>query len=154
MSRQLAHVNVATMRWDADDPRMKGFFDAVPRINALAESSPGFVWRLADAGEEARAAALFGDPRLVIALSVWEHLDALQQFVYRSAHGGYVRQRASWFQPRQGPNKALWWVDAGARPTVLDAKHRLDWLAQNGPGDIAFGFSGPPRQERRHESTG
>lgn len=147
MSRQLAHVNVASMRWDADDPRMKGFFDNVPEINTLAESSPGFVWRLTDAEEEARAAVLFGEPRLVIALSVWESLEALQHFVYRSAHGGYLRQRARWFHPRQGPNKALWWVEAGVRPTVLDAKHRLEWLAINGPGEFAFGFSKRQAQE-------
>ena len=135
------------MRWSPDDPRMSGFFDGVPEINALAEGSPGFVWRLDDAGEEARAAELFGEPRLVIALSVWDSPEALQQFVYRSAHGGYVRRRAEWFVPRQGPNKALWWVEAGTRPTVLDAKHRLDWLALNGPGEFAFGFSKRQAQE-------
>ncbi len=147
MSRQLAHVNIATMRWAPDDPRMKGFFDAVPAMNALAESSPGFVWRLTDAEEEARAAELFGEPHLLISISVWDSLEALQQFVYKSAHGGYLRQRADWFKPRQGPNKALWWVEAGTHPTALDAKHRLDWLAINGPGEFAFGFSKRPSQE-------
>ncbi|MEM1440182.1 MAG: DUF3291 domain-containing protein [Pseudomonadota bacterium] len=147
MSRELAHVNIATMRWPADDPRMAGFYNNVPAINALAESSPGFVWRLTDAEEEARAATLFGDPRLIIALSVWESIDALEQFVYRSAHGGYLRQRTSWFEPRQGPNKALWWVERGARPTIHDAKHRIEWLALNGPGEFAFGFSKHRAQE-------
>ena len=147
MRRQIAHVNVATMRWDADDPRMKGFFDNVSEVNALAETSHGFIWRLTDAREEARAATLFGEPRLVIAMSVWESLEALQQFVYNSAHGGYVRERANWFLPRQGPNKALWWVEAGTRPTVLEARHRLEWLARNGPGEFAFGFSQRQAQE-------
>lgn len=147
MSRQLAHVNIATMRWAPDDPRMAGFFEAVPEINALAESSPGFVWRLDDAEEEARAAALFGEPRLLVSISVWDGLEALRDFVYRSAHGGYLRERAEWFRPRQGPNKALWWIEPGVRPTVLDAKHRLDWLALNGPGVFAFGFSGRQAQE-------
>ena len=137
----LAHVNIATMRYERDDPRMAPFFDAVPEINALAESSPGFIWRLTDADEEARAATVFGEPRLVIAISVWQDLDALRTFVYRSAHGGYVQQRSQWFVPRQGPNKALWWVEPGTEPGVVDAKHRLEWLALNGPGEFAFGFS-------------
>lgn len=120
---------------------MQPFFDAVPAINALAERSPGFVWRLTDDAEEAKAAELFGEPNLAIALSVWETLESLRDFVYRSAHGGFVQQRASWFLPRAMANKALWRVAPGTQPSILDAKHRLDWLTRHGPGDVAFGFS-------------
>ena len=154
MTRRLAHVNVATMRWDAGDPRMRPFFDAAPAVSAIAQSSPGFVWQLDDADEEARAAELFGEPRLVIAMSVWRDLAALRGFVYRSAHGGFVRRRGEWFVPMTGATKALWWLDGDSMPTVVDAKHRLDWLTRNGPGDVAFGFSGPPQKEQRYEGTG
>ncbi|MEN7344182.1 MAG: DUF3291 domain-containing protein [Pseudomonadota bacterium] len=141
--RHVAHVNIATLRHPHGDPRVQPFFDAVPEINALAERSPGFVWRETRDEEEAKAPALFGEENLAIALSVWEDIESLRNFVYRSAHSGFLRQRADWFLPRQGPNKALWWVEPGHEPTIAEAKHRLDWLAKNGSGDVAFGFSGP-----------
>ena len=143
----VAHVNVATPRFPRGDARIQPFFDGVAAINALAEASPGFVWRLDAADEEAKAEVLFGEPGLVIALSVWESVQALEAFVYRSAHGEYLRQRASWFLPRSGANKALWWVALDTRPTITEAQHRLEWLTLNGPGDVAFGFSQGRRQE-------
>ncbi|MEO0575044.1 MAG: DUF3291 domain-containing protein [Pseudomonadota bacterium] len=139
--QHIAHVNIATLRHAKGDARVQPFFDAVPKINALAERSPGFVWRLTDEAEEAKASALFGEANLAIAISVWENVDALREFVYASAHGGFLRQRGDWFVPRSAANKALWWVEPGTQPTVLEAKHRLDWLNKNGAGDIAFGFS-------------
>ncbi|MEL7312690.1 MAG: DUF3291 domain-containing protein [Pseudomonadota bacterium] len=146
--RCVAHVNVATLKYVKDDPRAQPFFDAVPEINALAERSEGFVWRLDDEAEEARAAQVFGEPGLLIALSVWTSVSALQQFVYRSAHGGYLRQRASWFVPRNSANKALWWIEPGVLPTIDEARHRLDWLTRNGPGEVAFDFSTGTLQEK------
>lgn len=147
MTHHVAHVNVATLKYPATDPRMRPFFDAVPGINALAESSPGFIWRLDDADEEARAAELFGEPNMIIALSVWESVEALRAFVYRSQHGDYLRQRAQFFTPRREANKALWWIEPGTLPTILEAKHRLDWLTRNGPGEIAFGFNMTEKRE-------
>ena len=102
--QHIAHVNVATLRYSRGDARVQPFFDAVPAIYALAERSPGFVWRLTDDAEEAKAAELFGEPNLAIALSVWETLESLRDFVYRSAHGGFVQQRASWFLTRAMAN--------------------------------------------------
>lgn len=147
--RHVAHVNVASLKYPADDPRVKPFFDGVPEMNALAERSSGFVWRLDDAEEEARAPEIFDEPNLLVALSVWESVEALEQFVYRSAHGGFVRQRTDWFKPRNGANKALWWIQAGQRPTLVEASHRLEWLTLNGPGDVAFGFSEGRREEQQ-----
>ncbi|MEM9173551.1 MAG: DUF3291 domain-containing protein, partial [Pseudomonadota bacterium] len=133
--------NVATPRYPSDDPRIKPFFDGVPAINALAERTPGFVWRLSDPDEEAKAADVFGEPGLIIALSVWQDMASLREFVYRSDHLSYLRQRTQWFQPRMRANKALWWIDAGVRPSILEARHRLDYLTQHGASDIAFGFN-------------
>ena len=147
-TQHLAHVNVATLKHPKGDPRVQPFFDAVPEINALAESSPGFVWRLTDEAEEARAPGIFGEDNLAIALSVWESVAALEAFVYRSAHGGFLRQRAEWFVPRATANKALWWVPVGTEPTIVEAKHRLQWLTLNGPGDVAFDFSTGRRLEQ------
>lgn len=148
--RQLAHVNVAVLKYPHGDSRVQPFFDAVPQINALAEASPGFVWRETDAGEEARAAALFGEPNLAIALSVWRDIESLYQFVYRSMHARFLRRRADWFVPTWSVNKALWWVPVGHRPGMVEAKHRLDWLSKHGSGEIAFGFSEQGRKGRDH----
>ena len=141
MSQHIAHVNVVRFKYPIDDQRLKPFFDAVPTVNALAERSPGFVWRLSDPDEDARAPEVFGEPNMAIALSVWSSLDALKTFVYRSVHADYLRQRSDWFLPARGANKALWHIAPGARPTILEAKHRLEWLTLNGPGEFAFGFA-------------
>lgn len=148
--KHVAHVNVAKLKHPKGHRDVQTFFDAVPAINALAESSSGFVWRETRDEEEAKAAILFGEPNLVIALSVWTDIESLQAFVYESAHGGFLKQRMDWFVPRAGPNKALWWVEPGFRPTFGEAKHRLDWLSLNGSGDIAFGFN---EQYRKKETT-
>ena len=42
----LAEVNIGKFRYPTTDPRMAEFMDNLDRINALAERSPGFVWRL------------------------------------------------------------------------------------------------------------
>ena len=147
-ARHVAHVNVAKLKFEKGDPRVQLVFDAVPEIYALAERAAGCGWRRDDEAEEARAPDVFGEPGLLIALSVWESSDALQQFVYRSAHGGYLRQRASWFVPRNCANKALWWVERSERPSIDEARHRLDWLTRHGPGDVAFDFSTGKLQEK------
>ncbi|MEM7765252.1 MAG: DUF3291 domain-containing protein [Pseudomonadota bacterium] len=146
--QHIAHVNVAVFRYPPGDPRVQPFFDAVPRINAMAEGSPGFVWRETRDEEEARAADLFGVPNLAIALSVWEDVESLRNFVYRSAHADFLRQRTDWFGPWDGPNKALWFVDQGHQPSVEEAKHRLNWLHHHGDGDVAFGFAAAAVQQR------
>ena len=47
MSKHLAELNVGYFRYPTSDPRMAEFMDNLDRVNALAERSPGFVWRLA-----------------------------------------------------------------------------------------------------------
>ena len=44
----LAQLNVGHIRYATDDPRMAEFMGALDAVNALAERSPGFVWRLKD----------------------------------------------------------------------------------------------------------
>ncbi|MFK8054384.1 MAG: DUF3291 domain-containing protein [Woeseiaceae bacterium] len=152
-TRFVAHVNVATLRHPKGHPDVQPFFDAVPRINQLAEQTPGFVWRETRDDEEAKAAKLFGEPNLAIALSVWTDIASLTQFVYRSAHSDFLRQRTSWFTPRSSANKALWWIEPDHRPTVVEAKHRLDWLTLNGSGEVAFGFSEQFKKGTHRESS-
>jgi hypothetical protein len=73
-------------------------------------------------------------------LSVWESLGYLQEYVYRSAHVEVLRDRNEWFTKFERAYLALWWVPAGHRPSVDEAKKRLAYLDQHGPTPFAFTF--------------
>lgn len=141
----LAQVNVARMRYPRDDERMSGFFEALDRINAIADRSEGFVWRLDDEAADAEARRVFADERLLFNLSLWRDVAALKAFVYESAHLEFVRRRNEWFTPLGGPSMALWWQPEGAIPGVMEARHRLELLRLRGPCAEAFTFA------RQHE---
>ena len=116
-AHQLAQVNVARLRYPADDPRVAQFFTALARVNAAADAAPGFVWRHQDPNGHLRGGTLLGDDRMVINLSVWETYEALHAYVYRAIHGRFLRRRAEWFERVPSPYVALWWVPVGVRPT-------------------------------------
>src|SRR3954453_9570670 len=107
---------------------MAGFVAALGPVNELADSSPGFVWRLPSTESHGATTAEDDGSPLVLNLSVWESYEALHAFVYRSPHGGYVRHRARWFTPVVQPSTALWWVPSGSRPTADEALRRLRHL--------------------------
>ncbi|MEO1246635.1 MAG: DUF3291 domain-containing protein [Pseudomonadota bacterium] len=136
----LVHCNVATMRGESQQAVMAGFFERLDALNALADRSPGFVWRLDSEEQEILAARIFDNDRLLVNLSVWETLEALEHYVYRTAHADALRQRAAWFEPSARASLALWWVPAGHTPDVEEAKARFDKLWANGPTPDAFGF--------------
>lgn len=144
MTYQLAQVNVGRFRAPIDDPIMDGFRNALEPVNALADASPGFVWRLQTEDGNATAVRPYaGDDLMAINVSVWESLAALQQFVYKSRHVHVLRGRADWFEPVEGPILALWWVPAGHIPTVTEATERLAYLKAHGPTPHAFTFRTP-----------
>jgi hypothetical protein len=139
----LAQANIGRIVAPLDDPIMEGFRSQLDPINALADRSPGFVWRLQTEDGNAMAIRPFDDERMAINMSVWESLDALQQFVYRSAHVAPLRDRRQWFEPIEGPILVLWWIPAGHTPTVGEALDRLEHLKQHGPSAHAFTFRVP-----------
>jgi len=136
----LAQVNIAVAKYDYDDPRFAGFVDNLDRVYALAESTPGFVWRHASVDGDPEAKEIFGEPRLIYNASMWESRTALAEFVYRNDHAGILRQRADWFEPMSGPVFALWWQSAGTVPGFVEARHRLECLRVSGPTQDAFTF--------------
>ena len=149
----LAQVNIGRLVAPAGDPRVAGFFAELDRINALAEASPGFVWRLTGEGNNATDIQATPDPLLIPNMSVWEDAEALFDFVYRSAHTPVMAQRRNWFDRFDGAYQALWWIPAGEIPTVSDAFARLWMLERFGPTAHAFtfktrfpapGLAGPP----------
>ncbi len=140
---QLAQVNIARMRAPLDDPLMEGFRSQLEGINAIADRSPGFVWRLQTPTGDATTIRAFEDDRVLVNMSVWESLEALHQYVYEGPHLGPLRDRREWFLPYEGPMLVLWWIPAGHIPPVEEAKEKLDELSRNGPTPSAFTFRKP-----------
>jgi hypothetical protein len=136
----LAQVNIGRIRAPLDDPLMEGFTSRLESINALAESSPGFVWRLKTAEGDATSIRPFDDDRILVNMSVWESVEALHRYVYEGPHLGLLRDRREWFQPFEGPMLALWWIPAGHIPSVEEAKAKLEELGHNGPTPASFTF--------------
>jgi Domain of unknown function (DUF3291) len=135
----LAQLNVATILAPLDDERMRGFVEALDHVNAIADASPGFVWRLKDDAGNATALRPFGAD-MIVNMSVWESADALFDYVYRSGHKAYLARRKEWFAMPAEMHLVLWWIPAGTIPTVEEAKRRLDLLRANGPSPEAFTF--------------
>lgn len=135
----LAQINIARMLAPIDDPLMADFVAQLPPINALAERSPGFVWRLQSESGDATSIKLYDDEMIIINLTVWESVDALREYVYKSAHHGVLRERKRWFEKIDGPYYALWWVSAGHLPDPQEGKERLEYLREY--GDTAYAFS-------------
>lgn len=142
-THHLAQVNIMRMRGPLDGPVMAGFVAELVPVNALADRSPGFVWRLQTEAGDATALRVFGDNTLMVNLSVWETMDDLWNFVYASSHLDVLRRRREWADRLERPYQVMWWIPAGELPTVTDAEHRLDLLAAHGPGPDAFTFRDP-----------
>ena len=136
----LAQINIGKLVAPHGDPRVQPFFDALDRVNALADVSPGFVWRLQDDSGNAMGISYSPDPMLAVNMSVWRDADALFEFVYRSSHTPVMARRRDYFQKFDGTFQALWWLPAGEFPTVSDGLSRLWLLDRFGPCPQAFTF--------------
>ena len=136
----LAQINVGRMLGLKGDPQVQGFFDELDRINALADETPGFVWRLIGEGDDATDIQPTADPLLLINMSVWEDAESLFDFVYRTAHTPVMAQRRQWFERSSTAYQALWWIGAGTIPTISDGLAKLWQLDRFGPTPNAFTF--------------
>lgn len=143
MRYHLAQINIGRIRAPMNDPIMDGFRLALERINALAEATPGFVWRLQTEEGDATSIHAFDDPMLLINMSVWTSLEALHGYVYASDHTPFVRARRQWFEPFVGPMLALWCVPEGHLPAIAEGKAKLALLGEKGPTAEAFTFRRP-----------
>lgn len=122
-----------------DSAVMAGFVAALESINALADDAPGFIWRLQTEDGDATAIRPYDNERVMINMSLWESIDDLTQFVYRSGHLAVMRHRREWFE-RMRIHMALWLAQPGHVPTVAEAKQRLAHLSEHGPTPFAFTF--------------
>ena len=142
----LAQLNLGLFRAPLDAEEMAEFVAALDPINAIAESSPGFIWRLTDDdGASSSFVEVPGrsDPLWAPNLSVWEDFDALKHFMYKSGHASYLRRRTEWFQKPDRPITVLWWIPVGEIPTLPDAVERLDHLTDNGSSEKGWPLTKP-----------
>lgn len=136
----LAQYNLARMVAPLDDPLMADFVANLVRINTLADESPGFVWRHQGEDGDSTSTRVRGDDRILINFSVWESIESLFEYTYRSDHVEVYRRRREWIEHPTEAYLVLWWVPAGHIPSVEEADERLDYLRANGPTAHAFGF--------------
>ena len=136
----LAQVNIARMKAPLDDPAMAEFVARIEEINAVADRSPGFVWRLQTSAGDATYLRPYEDDRILFNMSVWQTIEALREYVYRSGHAEVLRQKHQWSEPFTGAYLALWWVPDGHIPGIDEAKERLAYLDAHGPTQFAFNF--------------
>jgi hypothetical protein len=141
MSRyQLAQLNVAELKAPLDSPELKDFVDNLDRINALAEASAGFVWRLKGDGNDATSFRPMGE-NIIVNMSVWRDVAALRDYVYKSAHVEIMRRRREWFARMANAYMCLWWVPEGHTPTTAEAVAKLQRLREHGPSPESFTFA-------------
>jgi hypothetical protein len=138
----LAQLNIARLRAPLDSPELADFVRLLPEINALAERSPGYVWRLRDESGDATAIRPF-EPDVIVNLTVWESVEALRDFTYRTGHLEPLRRRRDWFVVSDTPHLVLWWIPAGTIPTMAAASDRLARLDRDGPSPAAFTLRTP-----------
>ena len=136
----LAQVNIAKMKDPIDSPMMADFVNNLDRINALAEYSEGFIWRLKDEDNNATSVKVFDNDFLIINLSVWENAELLKNYVYNSLHVEILKRKKEWFEKMDQMHMALWYVEKGIFPSPIEAKEKLEYLRAHGETPLSFSF--------------
>lgn len=138
----LAQLNIARTAYPLTSPEMASFVDQLAEVNAAAEAADGFVWRLKDDdGPGATGYRILDDDRLIVNLSVWRDLEALQSFVVgHEQHREALRNRHAWFERASEPMTVCWPVPDGHHPTVAEAEEMLLRLRAEGPSAEVFPF--------------
>ena len=140
MKSYLAQLNIAEMRFADDDPRLANFMNALDDVNAAAEQSDGFIWRLKDDNNNATSIRIFDRDDLLVNMSMWESVEALRAYVISDKHMTIMRRRAEWFFRPAEPTLVLWWQATDELPTVQLAESKLKQLREHGPSPLAFDF--------------
>ena len=138
----LAQLNVGRLIDHPDSPTVAEFIRALPAINLLGESSPGFIWRLKDdegpGAIEQRFPGHEDDDRFILNLTVWTDYESLRLFTTRSGHGMYLRRRLEWFEKISQPTTVLWWIEEGQVPALEEAARPAGTAPPDGPSPTAF----------------
>jgi hypothetical protein len=140
----LAQLNIGRLVAPLDSPRLADFMAGLDPVNAVADSAPGFVWRLQTEDGNSTALRAFeedaegSDGGILINMSVWESVEALAAFAFGDAHLAVLRRRREWFERMKDIYAALWWIPRGHIPTIREAEDRLKHLRAHGPTPYAF----------------
>jgi hypothetical protein len=126
-----------------DSPVMADFVAQLPVINKIADESPGFVWRLQEETGDSTGIRAFDDAMMLVNASVWETVEALQEFVYRTGHIQPLRRRTEWFEKPSEAHMVLWWIPAGHIPSIAECLERLERIRAHGETEFAFSFKRP-----------
>lgn len=137
---QLAELNVGYARYPLDDPRMAGFMDNLDALNALAERSNGYVWRMKSDSGNATDLAVPGDEEMISNMSVWEDVASLGDYVFNTIHAKFYEKRPAWFENMTRHHFVMWWVEDRHIPTLEEAMQKLALLQEHGSTDDAFGW--------------
>lgn len=136
---QIAEINIARMKGvDINDSIMKEFVENLNNVNDIAEKSEGFVWRLKDENNNATGLNPYNDEQVIINVSVWESIEALENFMYKTFHSEFLKRRKEWFQAYGKAHTAVWWIPFKQFPTLQEAVDKLDYLQKNGPSEYVF----------------
>lgn len=136
----IAQINIAQAKGEMETKIMHGFVSRLDEINAIADTSPGFVWRLQSENGDSTSFRVFNDPLLLVNMSIWETIEDLKTYVYKSMHVELIRDREAWFNKSKSVHQALWWVPAGYIPTLEEAKGKLKHLQKHGATKDVFTF--------------
>ncbi|MCB4797361.1 DUF3291 domain-containing protein [Neotamlana laminarinivorans] len=135
----LAQVNIAKCLAPLNDPIMQGFVNNVQKMNAIADQSEGFIWRLQDE-DKSEVAQIFKDPTLIVNISVWKNIDSLFNYTYKTEHANIFKHKNKWFSKIKSNHMAFWYIPENKIPTLQEAKHKLDYLNKNNSTPYAFTF--------------
>jgi hypothetical protein len=138
---QLAEINIARMKGVAiSDPIMKEFVDNLGKVNEIAEQSEGFLWRLKDEDNNATNFNPYNDEQIIVNVSVWDSIESLEHYMYKTFHSEFLKRRKEWFQSFGQVSTAMWWIKKGEIPDINQAMEKLDYLQINGASEIVFNF--------------
>ncbi|PTP40189.1 DUF3291 domain-containing protein [Vibrio splendidus] len=137
---KLAQLNIALTKYPLDAPEIKEFVDNLELVNGIAESSEGFVWRLKDESGDATNIQAFDDPNMIVNMSVWDSVDSLKNFMFRTHHRDFMRRKGDWFHRLPEDTYVLWWIEEDHIPTLEEAIERLEHLREIGDTPYAFTF--------------
>lgn len=136
----LAQLNIAKAKYSLESAEIKEFVDNLEPVNKLAEESDGFIWRLKDENGDATNIKAFSDPNIIVNMSVWDSIDTLKNFMFRTHHKNFLRRKKEWFDHIPEDSYVLWWIPIGHIPTIEEAVEKLDLLRKNGDTPKAFTF--------------
>lgn len=141
MEYQLAQINIAKLLKPFDHPQIADFVNQLDEINALAEKSKGFIWRLKDEdSNDATSINPYNNQNIIVNMSIWDDVNSLKEYVYNSGHVQVFMRRKEWFEKPTKAHMALWWIEKGEYPTAQEGKERIEYLQQFGSSKFAFTF--------------